>query len=179
MDIMEVMTKVRIADKHLVASLQTRWKEGVSRVNNTYKYLMDLVQLGRLVKGPNYFKVPECESEYKPHAELLSKSLIEILKVNPEAEIWREHYIQEISLRPDALVLMRQGNLARMLIVEVCESETEEYLMAKVNLWKKHPEALRILSEITKIMIPAFDIVVVGKDAPNGTITLNYALEGS
>jgi len=179
MDIMEVMNKVRIADKHLIASLQTRWKEGVSRVNNTYKQLMELVQLGKLIKGNGYFKVPGCESEYKLHAQLLTKTLIQILKIYPQTEIWREHYIPEISLRPDALVLLKKGDLARMLIVEVCESETEEYLMAKLNLWKKHPAALRILSEITKIMICKYDLVVIGNDSLNGTITLNCALEGA
>ena len=178
--IMEIMEKLVIASKHEVAELMAYrgfWTPGPSATNNTYKYQMVLVQLKRLVKGNGFFKLPGCESEYKEHAQLLTKTLIQILKANPEAAIWRERPIPEVGSRPDALVLLRKGNLGRMLILEACDSETDSYLRAKINLYRKNPEIPRLLGEITGVRIPSFDIVIVGRDAPQGTITLNTALE--
>jgi len=174
------MEKLVIASKHEVAELMAHWgiwKGGVSAVNNSYKYLMLLVQLKKLMRGNCFFKLPGCESEYKEHAQLLTKTLIQILKTNPEAEIWRERPVPEVGSRPDALVLLRKGNLGRMLILEACDTETDTYLRAKINLYRKNPEIPRLLGEITGFTIPAFDIVVVGRDAPEGTITLEQALE--
>ena len=176
MEILTVMQKVGYATKHQVAKTQTQWKEGPSRVNNTDKKLKDEVVKGNLIHEDDYFKLKTCEGKHSAHSRDLTDCLIDILLINPEAIIIRERLI-EISMIPDSLILLRKGDKARCLVLEVCTTETENFLQAKVNLWLNHPEANRILSDIFQVKIPHFDIIISGKPAPKGTISLTQYLE--
>ena len=83
--VMELMNQLVIADKHIIGDLmahQKIWTTGTTSVNNSYKALNPLVDSGRLEKGNGYFRLPGCKSEYKEHAQLLTKALAEILKLN-------------------------------------------------------------------------------------------------
>lgn len=166
--LMGYMLKLSVANKHDIAELVDEyWTEGVSRTNNVYKALSKNVAMGRLVKGDGYFKLPDCKSEYKEHARLLTKALVEILKLKLETKIHREHTIPEIGLRPDSIVLLTKEDKNLCFILEVVNNETEEYLRQKVHALRHWEGALDYLSSLFNIKIPAFDIVVAGSVIEN------------
>lgn len=175
-EVMELMKKLVIVDKHTIASLMTQWTAGTSAVNNSYKALTNLVAVGKLVKGDGYFKLPDCKSEYKEHAQLLSKSLAEILKTKLVSNIFREPTIQEVGLRPDALVLLEKNNKFACFVLEVVHNEKEDYLMQKINAWKSWSGAKEYLSNKFGMAVKAFDVVVAGGRA-DGAFEFNSYLE--
>ncbi len=118
---------------------------GVSTVNNTYKALMNLTELGKIVKEGNYFRLPTCESQYKDHARLLTNTLAEMYCLNCELTVHRERLIEEKGLRPDAMVLLTRNGEGRCVILEVLENETEEYFRSKVRVWNNWNEATESL----------------------------------
>jgi hypothetical protein len=175
-----LMEQLVIADKHVVGDLMANkelWTAGVSAVNNSYKALNTLVDAGRMERGDGYFRLPGCKSEYKEHAQLLTKSLAEILKIKINSKIVREATLNEIGLRPDALVLLTKENQALCFILEVCNNEFPEFLQQKVNAWKQWDGSLEILSQLFKTKIKAFDIVVSGDITADGTLEFNQYLE--
>jgi len=84
--ILEIMESLVIADKHVIGDIMAHkgiWNAGTSAVNNSYKALNALVDLGKLEKGNGWFRLKgRCKSEYKEHAQLLTKALAEIIKVD-------------------------------------------------------------------------------------------------
>lgn len=131
-----LMESLVIADKHIIGDIMAHkglWTKGPSTVNNSYKALNLLVDSGKLVKGDGYFKLPDCRSEYKIHSQLLSKAISQILKLNLESKIFREISLQEIGLRMDSIILLTRGNESVCFCLEVCNNETESYLVSKVN----------------------------------------------
>jgi hypothetical protein len=172
------MQELVIADKHVIGDLmEDVWSTKVSRVNNSYKTLNTLVDAGRLEKGDGYFRLPGCKSEYKEHAQLLTKALAEIKKLKLNSKIIREVTLNEIGLRPDALVLITKDNQAVCFVLEVCNNEFPEFLQQKVNAWRQWGEALKTLSQLFETEIKAFDIVVSGDITADGTFNLNQYLE--
>ena len=129
------------------------------------------VDLKQLERGPGYYRVPGCESEYGDHARLLTKSLIELFK-HGEPVIFREHSIKEVGLRPDALVLLKKEGRGLCFVLEVCHTETPEYLNQKVTTWKNWDNSLNYLSNLFHHRIPHYDLVVVG-EAPEGCFEFN------
>jgi hypothetical protein len=177
---MEFMNQLVIADKHTIGELMAHkklWTAGVSAVNNSYKALNTLVDAGRLERGDGYFRLPGCKSEYKEHAQLLTKALTEILKINLQSTIKREITLNEIGLRPDALILLTRDNQSVCFILEVCNNEFPEFLQQKVNAWRQWGGALETLSQFFETKIKAFDIVVSGDITADGTFNLKSYLE--
>ena len=159
--VMEALEKLKIADKHAVAELmasQGIWKAGTSAVNNTYKKLMDLVALGRLVKGDGFFRVPSCKSEYGTHSQTVTSTLVKVLKVYPGTIVYREHTIHEVGLRPDALCLLIKEGKGLCLWIEVCNHEPPEYFEMKKNALKSW-NALPYISRLFNYQIPAYQLV--------------------
>ncbi|WP_041584966.1 hypothetical protein [Syntrophus aciditrophicus] len=166
-EILTIMESLKIADKHTVGDIMASkgiWNAGTSAVNNTYKALNALVDLGKLEKGNGYFRVKGCRSEYKGHAQELTKALAEILKLNHKNHILREVEIKEVGLRSDAIVLMLKGDELLCFVLEVANNETEEYLKQKVNAWVLWEDAEKKLSELFGTKVEQFDIVVKGMD---------------
>lgn len=162
-EILAILEHLVISDKHTVASLMLhRFKEGTSSVNNVYKALTNLVGMGKLVKGDGYFKLPSCKSEYKEHAQLLTKALAEVLKLKLTTKIIREPTIPEIGLRPDAIIFITKEDKGLCFILEVCNNETQEYLTQKINAWKTWRGARDYLSKLFNVKVKDFDIVVDG-----------------
>ena len=174
MEVLTVMQKVHYATKHQVSRLMLQWAEGASRINNTDKKLKDEVIKGNLIKVNNFYKLAHLEGNHPPHSQALTDALIDILLVNPDTDIYRERKT-ELALIPDAIVILKKNNLVKCLLVEAMNTEDDPTY--KVNLWKTHPDSLRILSEITGIEIENIEIAVVGKEAPKGTIPLTTILE--
>lgn len=178
-----LMESLVIADKHMIGDLMAHkglWTKGVSAVNNSYKALNLLVDSGKLVRGDGYFKLPDCKSEYKEHAQLLTKVLAEIIKLNLESKIFREMSLQEIGLRIDSIILLTRGNESVCFCLEVCNNETESYLASKVNALKNWDGALQTFSLLFETKIKEFDIVVSGDISADGVFKLNeYLMEVS
>jgi hypothetical protein len=174
------MEQLVIADKHIIAEIMAFkkiWLTGTSSVNNSYKVLNLLVDSGKLIKGDGYFKLPDCKSEYKEHAQLLTKALAEILKLNYTSKIFREVTLQEVGLRPDALVLLIKDSQALMFVLEVCNNEFPKFLQQKVNVLRNWDWVLEMFSKIFETKIKAFDIVVSGDITADGTFEFNQYLE--
>lgn len=176
-EVFRLMSQLVIADKHIIASLMTQWKQGTSAVNNTYKTLESLVGLGKLVKGVGYYKLPDCKSEYKEHAQLLTQALTEILKLKLNTKIFREHTIDEVGLRPDAIILITHGTQGLCFILEVCINEAPEYLTKKINVWNHWEGAKPYLSKLLETKIKAFDLVVLD-GLSDGAFEFNAYLKG-
>ena len=175
-----LMESLVTADKHIIGDLMAHkelWTAGVSAVNNSYKALNLLVDSGKLVKGDGYFKLPDCKSEYKEHAQLLTKALAEILKLNYTSKIFREVTLQEVGLRPDALVLLIKDSQALMFVLEVCNNESPNFLQQKVNILRNWDWVLEMFSKIFETKIKAFDIVVSGDITADGTFNFKEYIE--
>lgn len=180
--VMELMSQLVIADKHIIGDLMAYkgfWTAGVSAVNNSYKALNTLVDAGRLERGEGYYRLSECKSEFKEHAQLLSKSIAEILKLKLNVKVLREVTLNEIGLRPDALVLLIKYDRFACFVLEVCNHEINfpEFLIQKVNAWRQWDKALETLSQLFQTPIKAFDIVVSGDITADGTSELKQYLE--
>lgn len=175
-----LMEALVIADKHTIGELMAHyeiWNAGTSAVNNSYKALNFLVDQGKLEKGDGYFRLLGCKSEYKEHAQLLTKALAEILKPNYLTIILREPTLDEIGLRPDAIVFLTKEDKGLCFILEVCNNEFPEYLTQKVNAWRGWDGAAEKLSELFGEDIKEFDIVVAGDIEAEGTFNFNAYME--
>ncbi|MHC1743943.1 MAG: hypothetical protein AB9873_13045 [Syntrophobacteraceae bacterium] len=156
----EIMRKLVIADKHVIGEIMAGrgvWKAGTSAVNNSYKDLVKLVELGRLEKCDGFFRLVGCRSDYKEHAQLLTQYLANIIK-SYQCVIYREHEVKPISLRSDAIVLLIKENKGRCLVVEVVNQETQQYLNQKREAWK-WDGATEYLSGLFGYRIPYFEFL--------------------
>ena len=137
------------------------------------KALNSLVDLGKLEKGKGYYRTLDCKSEYAEHARLLTKSLAELFKTKAEPVIFREHSIAEVALRPDALVLLQREGQGLCFVLEICHTETPEYLKQKITTWRNWDNSLGFLSGLFGCKVPHFEIVVVGDAVPSGCWEFN------
>lgn len=128
---------------------------------NAQKKLNELVALGQIEKVGGFYRTPDCKSEFKEHAQLITKALAEVLKLPLKSIIHREITIPEVGLRPDAIVLITKDNQGLCLILEVINHETEQYLQQKINTWSNWPEATHFLSKLYNYKIPSFEIITV------------------
>lgn len=161
-EIRYLINSLQISDKHTIGDIMSyrgKWKPGTSASNNSYKYLKELADLGELVQGKGYFKIPTCKSEYGEHAQLLTKALAKLFKTPYEPIIFREKTIQEVGLRPDAIVLLKNGNKGRCFVLEVVNNELPIYLEHKKNIWKSWGEDLNYLSKLFGFKIPYYDFI--------------------
>lgn len=161
--VMELMNQLVYATKHDIGDLMAHKKiytqEGASKVNNAYKILNTLVDAGQLEKGENYFKLSGSKGTHQEHSRLLTAELVKILKMDFETKIFREMFIGEKSLIPDALILTVKGDKAACWILEVMHNETQEYFQQKVNVWEAWEEANGYLSQLFGVKIKSFNLI--------------------
>jgi hypothetical protein len=165
-----LMNQLVISDKHVIGDIMAHkgiWTKGTSASNNSDKALTVLTKFGKVEKVKSFYRLPSCKSEYKEHAQLLTKSLAEIIKLRFTAKILREPTLNEIGLRPDAIVLLENGNQGLCFILEVCNNETEEYLNQKINVWEHWEGAKEYLSNLFGTPIKAFNVLVAGGHSDN------------
>jgi hypothetical protein len=166
--ILRFFKSIKVARKHEVgdflAHTTGKWTPGVSATNQAYKHLRPLVDLRKLIQDGVVFKLPHVKATWTPHTELLTKTLVELLKKYPDSLIYREKLLP-IGLRPDALVLLRHEGKGRLLIVEACVTETEQYLEHKIKTMKSW-DPLPYLSELFGHNIPHYEWFIEGKDHP-------------
>jgi hypothetical protein len=140
------------------------------------KALNNGVDLKQLERGKGYYRVKGCESEYGDHARLLTKTLAEFFKYF-DPIVYREISIPAISLRADSIIFLTKENKGRCLILEVCHTETPEYLQQKLTAWNNWDKSLDYLSSLFGWKIPHFDIVIAGEHIPVGCYKFNRYLE--
>jgi hypothetical protein len=156
------MKPLQVADKQIVGEIMSDkvgWRPGTSSVNNSYKALMALVEMGELEKGNGFFRIPGCKSDYGDHARLLSRMLATLIKLPYQATIFREHTIAEVGLRPDALVLLTDTDRGLCTVLELIRHEREISVQTKRNVWRAWPQAIPYLSQLFGTPIRHFDFV--------------------
>ncbi len=162
--IYQLMRKLIIADKQTVADIMAskgHWTPGTSAINNSYKALCNLSDLGKVTKGDGYFRLPDCKSEYKEHSQLITKALAEVLKLELQSTIFRELTVPDVGLRSDAICLITKDNHGFCFILEVCNNETPEYFQSKVNVWNNWQGDTAFLSNLFNYKIPHYEIIPV------------------
>lgn len=175
-DIASLVDSLKIVDALTVGSVlhaKGLYSSEHSARVQAQKALNSLVELGKLEKGAGHYRTLDCKSEYAEHARLLTGSLAELFKTQAEPVIFREHSIPEIALRPDALVLLKKDGRGLCFVLEVCHTETTEYLNQKITAWRNWDNALGYLSACFNFKVPHFEIVVVGDNVPDGCWEFN------
>jgi hypothetical protein len=156
-----------ISTKHILGDIAAvklaLWKSGVSATNNVYKVLCKLVDLGLVVRDGTVFRLPHIKSTWTQHCQLLTETLAELIKLPYEIDIHREKPLP-IGLRPDALVLLKNKGLGRCLVVEVCNTETSQYLQTKLTAWESWENSTEFLSELFGYRIPHYEFLIIGID---------------
>ncbi len=156
------MDEIKIAsDKHMGELLLHfgHFTNDVSARTNAGKILNALAETNQLVKGPGYFKTPDSRSEFKEHAQLITNHLVQIKKLPVASVIVREHFIEPVSLRPDALILLSRENQGCCFVLEVLNHEGEQSVEKKRNVWRHWPERTAYLSNLFNRSIPHVDFV--------------------
>lgn len=156
-----LMNLLVIADTKTISELMVHqgfWPNG-NPYANSYKYLRELTQLDKLVKGEGYFKLPTCKSEYAEHAQLLTQALALIIKTHYEPIVFREKTMDVVGIRPDALVLIKNADKGRCFILEVVNNELPMFLEKKKNAWETWQDDLDYLSRLFNYKIPHYDFV--------------------
>jgi hypothetical protein len=174
--VIELMKVLKIADDKTIGEIMAQkgiWTAGTSARKQSNRAMRELSDLGKLEKCNAFYRVPGCKSEYSDHARLLTLALAEILKLPYNPTIYREQTFPN-GLRSDAVVLLKSNKNACCFILEVCHSETYEYLKSKYNEWLRWKDALTTLSQLFGCNIPHFGFVTEGKDY--GFTSLNEVL---
>lgn len=170
---------LRVTDTKGVAEIAAArgfYKEGASAVTNVNKVFQEMILTGELERCDGFYRIKGSEDTFKEHSRLLTKSLIDIIKLPYQHIVKREFSITEKGLRPDAIGVIRNEDRAICYVLEVCNSEEKPYLLQKVNTWRMWREAKECLGKIFGLTIPEFHIVVSG-EAIGGTHGFNQFLE--
>lgn len=156
---MGIATKLVYFDRAVVAPLFPMFADGASRNVNVGKIYGNLVALRKIEKRKGYWCLPGSKGDYGLHARELTASLVAILARYPDSLVYREHFIDEASLRPDALVLIRHNGKGVLAWVEQCNEEKAAYFAGKISKLRAWEGAKEYLSKLFNYRIPAFSVV--------------------
>jgi hypothetical protein len=148
----------------IVARKLADWTSGHSARVQAQKHLNSLADLKRITKHPGFYRSLDCQSEYNAHARLLTYALAEILKSPYDPIVYREHSLPN-GLRPDALVLLQREDKALCFVLEVCHTETYDYLKGKYDEWIRWRDKRAYLTQLFRREIRYCAFVVSGKEA--------------
>lgn len=159
----EIMAQLVIAspeDVGCIMSARGAWAAGISATNNSGREMREQADLGRLVKGRGFYRLPSCRSEYRGHAKSLTKSLVKVLIAFPgRSFVLREISVSAIGLRADAIVFLVKENAGFVFILEEINSEREESYQRKRELWMNWPGALEYLSGLFGYCVRSFVVI--------------------
>ena len=96
---------------------------------------------------------------------------------NLEISIFRELYIKEVSIRPDAICLLKRNKEGLCFILEVAVNERESSLENKLNIWKSWGNSREFLSQLFKCHVPNFYFVISGEPVIDTAVDFKYFLE--
>lgn len=156
------MRKVKISDSKTIGKIMSAWgyyKLGGSAQVNAHKALMYHTELKNLERCDGFWRTPGCKSEFKDHARFLTSLLADYLSKYPDSIIFREHFISEIGLRADAIILLVKDGKGKCIILEAMVNETEDYLTQKKNVWKQWDGAIEHLSRLFGYHIKSFQVI--------------------
>ena len=88
-EVMAVMQSLVVAtDKDVgeVMAARGHWAEGQSSRVNSAKVLKKLCELGQIERCDGYWRLKGCRSEFKGHSQMLTKALVDILKLEGKDE---------------------------------------------------------------------------------------------
>ncbi|MFZ0931693.1 MAG: hypothetical protein WAN11_24050 [Syntrophobacteraceae bacterium] len=162
-EVLRVMDTLRVSDRQPVGEImavRVGWQRGISAANQAFKALSNLAAIGKIEKHRGFFRMPGCTSDYGIHARLITQAVSEILICYPDSVIFREHSIP-IGLRPDSICLLRQGQSAFCMVLEVMNNETQEEVERKIRAWEQWKEATSYLSSLFKVRIPHYEIITI------------------
>ncbi|MBI4766898.1 MAG: hypothetical protein HY787_20295 [Deltaproteobacteria bacterium] len=141
------------------------WAKGQSSKVNTKKYLDALTEQGKLERGDGFYRVKGSRSDYKEHARKVSECLAELWKLPGIRPLIKKESPFSNGLRPDAVILLIQQDKGLCILLEVANTETDEYLQAKINELKRNQELIK--TELTQLLgykVPDFILAVKGKE---------------
>jgi hypothetical protein len=156
-----LMEKLEIADDLTVGEIMAgwgHWKPGQSARVQAAKALKNLTDLGKMEKGDAY-RLPGIKSTWTPHNRSLSKAISEILTNYPHSIVFREHSISEVGLRPDALIMVDDGDEVAVIVLEIMHEETEAYFTQKMNTWRQWDKSNEYLSNLFGYEIENFSLI--------------------
>jgi hypothetical protein len=162
---LDVLNILKVSDAQIIGEILSPirgWTAGQSATVQVQKELRPLVP-EKIYKGNGYYRTLDCKSEYKDHAKSLTHHLARILKSPYNPTIYREHSFPN-GLRADAVCLVRKGNKALCFVLEVVINEPHSYLEMKRSEWKRWKGAKDYLTQLFKVEIPHFAIVVEGRE---------------
>lgn len=162
--VMEILEKVKIIDSKTVGKIMSAWgiwKAGNNAAVQAHKALVYQAELKNLERCDGFWRTPDCKSEWKEHAQFLTTVLADVLSHFPDTLIYREHFIPEVGLRPDAIILKINDGYGSCVVLEAVMNETDDYFNQKVNVWKQWQGANEYLSRLFNYRIKSF--VVLGK----------------
>jgi hypothetical protein len=160
---MEILHMARARHLGDILSDVVGWSPGQSATVQAGRALENLVALGRLKKENGWYMIPTCKAKPgEEHAALLAEQLVQLRK-KFRARIFREHLIEEVGLRPDALVLAIGKDRGFCFVLEIVNHETEEYLQSKINVWKNWQGANEYLSRLFAFKVPHFEVITLRK----------------
>lgn len=134
-----------IARLHFGDLLKFQAKEQRSKKELCRYRLAALRELGKLTayemgsKQGNLYRWRGWEGLGSPHLLAVTSTLIDILRIYPEADICREIPIPNMQedKRPDAAVLVKEKARSIFFFLEVCLTEPKEQLIAKMQAYGK------------------------------------------
>jgi len=141
------------------------------------RHLNTLVDLGQVERLGKVYRIKGSQSEHKDHSQLINKHLIPFISLPIEVTVHKEHSVNPVKIRSDAVVLLKHKNKYRCAIIEVCATETIPYIESKKNIWAGWPDSKDYLSRLFKLRIPYFDFVVSGEHLPKGAVSYNQFLK--
>lgn len=87
MDIMEALVIAKDIHVGEVMAARGHWAEGQSARVNSGKVLKKLSEIGKIQRCEGgFWRLPGCRSEFKGHARLLTRALVDILKLEGRHE---------------------------------------------------------------------------------------------
>ena len=125
------------------------------------RVLADLISKGEIKKEGSCYMLPNL-SGFGEHDKKLTEALVKIMKLW-KCYIYREHSIEEVGLRPDAIVIVVKDNKACCIILEVVNTEPDNYLKQKFTTWKGWKNNLSYLSSLTMTEVPFFIFCTYGR----------------
>lgn len=126
------------------------------------RVLMDLISKGTIKKEGSCFMLPNLQG-YNDHDKKLTGGIIEFVR-RWDCEIYREHSVTEVGLRPDALILVKAGERGACIILEVVNKEKDEYLKQKLTTWNGWKSSLNYLSGLFGVNVPHFTFCTYGRN---------------
>lgn len=156
-------------EKHEIGSSIQSAKAILSR------HIKPMVEMGELKKTGAVYHLPHLKGTGE-HAMKTTDVAVELLRHWSDVTLFRERRIHEVSMQPDLMAHIKDGERSCILIVETMINETENYFQSKRSTWEGWAGATEFLTELFGVKVPYFHLCTYGKSVTN-VLTLADAIE--